>query len=202
MSFIFLQWNPLLDGIQSPLVSSKLQSCLEESWPVILQALALDAVPKNLDENRHAEITVDKNSGNSLLSGYSMVELESDEYQFLWGLSLLVLFRGQHLIRSKLKIPLYCAKSNYEGEPPNEDLDSPGVNLHEIVLPVFQFLSTKRFASVGFLTLDICRELLQVGVHLFLFLFLALKRFKGWCSRKIVTRFSLLEMLTFEGFRF
>ncbi|XP_048328605.2 protein SWEETIE isoform X2 [Ziziphus jujuba] len=156
------KWNPLLDGIQSPLVSSKLQSCLEESWPVILQALALDAVPKNLEENRHAEITVDKNSGNSLLSGYSMVELGSEEYQFLWGCSLLVLFRGQHPIRCKLKIPLNCAKSNHEGEPPNEDLDSPAVNLYEIVLPVFQFLSTKRFASAGFLTLDICRELLQV----------------------------------------
>lgn len=187
----FLQWNPLLDGIQSPLISSKLQSCLEESWPVILQALALDAVPKNLEENRHAEITVDKNSGNSLLSGYSMVELGSEEYQFLWGCSLLVLFRGQHPIRCKLKIPLNCAKSNHEGEPPNEDLDSPAVNLYEIVLPVFQFLSTKRFASAGFLTLDICRELLQVGVRLFLFLLLALKRFKGWHSMKIVPKFSL-----------
>lgn len=144
------------------MVSSKLQPCLEESWPVILQALALDAVPVNPDGNRHTGTTVENILGNSLLSGYTMVELESEEYQFLWGFSLLVLFRGQYPIRSKLKIPLTCAKSNYEGESPTEDLDSPAMNLYEIVLPVFQFLSTERFASVGFLTVDICRELLQV----------------------------------------
>lgn len=38
-------WKPFLEGIKSPLVSSKLKSCLEEAWPVILQAVALDAAP-------------------------------------------------------------------------------------------------------------------------------------------------------------
>lgn len=158
----YLQWNPFLDEIQSPFVSSKLQPCLEESWPVILQALALDAVPVNPDGNRYTGTTIENISGNSLLSGFTMVELESEEYQFLWGFSLLVLFRGQNPIQSKLKIPLACAKSNHERESPNEDLDSPGMNLYEIVLPVFQFLSNQRFASVGFLNVDICRELVQV----------------------------------------
>ncbi|KAK1357514.1 HEAT repeat-containing protein 5B [Heracleum sosnowskyi] len=44
-------WKPFLDGIQSSLVSSKLEQCLEEAWPVILQAVALDAVPVNFSEN-------------------------------------------------------------------------------------------------------------------------------------------------------
>ncbi|EXB97166.1 hypothetical protein L484_008656 [Morus notabilis] len=154
--------SSFLSGIQSPLVSSKLQTCLEESWPVILQALVHDAVPASLDGNSHSKGTVDNIAENSLLSGYSMVELESKEYQFLWGFSLLVLFRGQHPTVSKLKIPLACAKANREGESPIEELNSPGINLYEIVLQAFQFLATERFASAGFLTIDICRELLQV----------------------------------------
>ncbi|TXG68053.1 hypothetical protein EZV62_009328 [Acer yangbiense] len=36
-------------GILSPLVLSRLLPCLEEAWPVILQAAALDAVPMNSD---------------------------------------------------------------------------------------------------------------------------------------------------------
>lgn len=166
LSLLHIQWNSFLSGIQSPVVSAKLQPCLEESWPLILQALVLDAVPVTLDENSRSKGTVENLSGDSLLSGYSMVELESKEYQFLWGFSLLVLFRGQQSNSCKLKIPLACAKTNHEGESPIEELNSLSINLYEIVLPVFQFLSTKRFASAGFLTLDICRELMQVSIHL------------------------------------
>lgn len=161
----FLQWNQFLDGIQSPLVSSKLQPCLEESWPVILQALALDAVPLNLDANEHSKNTVENMAG-SLVSGYSMVELESVDFRFLWGFALLVLFQGQYLILGESKLPLVCAKARHSEDSPIEELDSPGLNLYEIVLPVFQCLSTERFFSVGYLTLDISRELLQVMISL------------------------------------
>lgn len=129
-----------------------------------------------LDGNIHSEGTVDKISENSLLSGYSMVELESKEYQFLWGFSLLVLFQGQHPTVSKLKIPLPSAKAIHEGQSPIEELNSPGINLYEIVLPVFQFLATKRFARAGFLTMDVCKELLQVVLHLSSFFFFSEKR--------------------------
>ncbi|XP_030484965.2 protein SWEETIE isoform X1 [Cannabis sativa] len=156
------KWNSFLSGIQSSLVSAKLQPCLEESWPLILQALVLDAVPVSLDGKDLSKGTVESVSGNSLLSGYNMVELETSEYQFLWGFSLLVLFRGQHSTACKLKIPLAYSKANHEVNSAIEELNSPGINLYEIVLPVFQFLSTKRFASAGFLTVDICRELMQV----------------------------------------
>lgn len=165
--FFFSQWNPFLDGIQSPLVSSKLQPCLEESWPIILQAIALDAVPVNLAENEYSKSTDETTSRNSLLSGHSMVQLESEDYQFLWGFALLVLFQGQYSTLSNLKNPVSFVKANNGGDPSSEELCSGGVKLYEIVLPVFQFLSTKRFASAGFLTMDICRELLQVAIHLF-----------------------------------
>ncbi|KAL4652128.1 hypothetical protein ACB092_01G210800 [Castanea dentata] len=154
-------WNPFLDGIQSPLVSSKLQPCLEESWPVILQALVLDAVPLNLEAIEHSTATVE-NMARSLVSGYSMVELELGEFRFLWGFALLVLFQGQHLTLGESKLPLTFAKAIHAEDSPIEEMDPPGLNLYEIVLPVFQCLSTERFFSVGFLTMDISRELLQV----------------------------------------
>ncbi|XP_034224220.1 protein SWEETIE isoform X2 [Prunus dulcis] len=167
-SYVFLclhlktKWNPFLDGIQSPLVSLKLQPCLEESWPVILQAIALDAVPVNLEENEYSKSTTENTSRDSLLSEHSMVELESEEYQFLWGFALLVLFQGQYSTLGELKNPISFIKASNGGNSATEELYSPGIKLYEIALPVFQFLSTKRFASAGFLTMDICRELLQV----------------------------------------
>ncbi|CAL5432947.1 unnamed protein product [Camellia sinensis] len=84
------KWKPFLDGIQSPLVSTKLQPCLEEAWPVILQAVALDAVPVHFDMNLSSQ-TTENNSNNTFISGYSMVQLKPEEFQFLWGFALLVL---------------------------------------------------------------------------------------------------------------
>ncbi|XWS30691.1 hypothetical protein CRYUN_Cryun23aG0008700 [Craigia yunnanensis] len=155
-------WNSFLDGIQSRLVSSKLQPCLEEAWPVILQALALDAVPMNVDRNGNSEAAAENISINSLISGYSMVELDSEEYQFLWGFALLVLFQGQHPALGKQVIPLASSKAKHDGDSPAEDMTSPGLKFYEIVLPVFQFLLTQKFFSAGFLTVNICEELLQV----------------------------------------
>ncbi|PPR92045.1 hypothetical protein GOBAR_AA28636 [Gossypium barbadense] len=155
-------WNSFLDAIQSPLVSSKLQPCLEEAWPVILQALALDAVPVNVDRNGNSEAAAENMSASSLVSGYSMVELESEEYQFLWGFALLVIFQGQHPALCKQVIPLASAKAKHDGDTPAEDTTSPGLKFYEIVLPVFQFLLTQKFFSAGFLTVNICEELLLV----------------------------------------
>ncbi|KAF4394315.1 hypothetical protein G4B88_018465 [Cannabis sativa] len=127
------KWNSFLSGIQSSLVSAKLQPCLEESWPLILQALVLDAVPVSLDGKDLSKGTIESVSGNSLLSGYNMVELETSEYQFLWGFSLL------HSTACKLKIPLAYSKANHEVNSAIEELNSPGINLYEIVLPVFSY---------------------------------------------------------------
>lgn len=138
---------------------------MEESWPVILQAVALDAVPANLDGNSCTEMIAENETENSLLSGYNMVELQPEEYRFLWGFSLLVLFQGHHSTLSKENILLASVKSDHDGELSTEELNPSCFHFYEIVLPVFQFLSTKRFASVGFLTIDICKELLQVTIH-------------------------------------
>lgn len=139
----------------------KLQQCLEEAWPVILQAVALDAVPVNFGVNGTSKETENTSKGD-LFSGYSMVELESKEYQFLWGFALLVLFQGRDKLDKNI-IQVGSVKSKFGGDSPAEETHS-ALKLYEIVLPVFQFLSTGRFFSEEFLTIDICRELLQVMV--------------------------------------
>lgn len=163
-----LQWNPFLDGIQSPLVSSKLLPCLEEAWPVILQAVALDAVPVNHDGNGYSKISDENMSRSSLISGYSMVELECEEYKFLWGFALLLVFEGQHLAPVKQPMALGSVKVNFGGDSPMKEMNSLGLKLHEIALPIFRFLSTESFFNAGFLTMNLCQELLQVVICLFI----------------------------------
>ncbi|KAK2986818.1 hypothetical protein RJ640_011043 [Escallonia rubra] len=159
--WVSCKWNPFLDGIQSLLVSSKLQHCLEDAWPVILQAVALDAVPVNFHMNESSKNSR-STSLNASFSGYSMVELEPEEYQFIWGFALLILFQGQDTTLDRNIIPVGSVKSKFGGDTPSTDPHALAVKLYEIVLPVFQFLSTERFFSMEFLTKDIGRELLQV----------------------------------------
>ncbi|KAL7101750.1 hypothetical protein ACP275_08G074200 [Erythranthe tilingii] len=156
-------WKPFLDGIQSSVISVELQPCLDEAWPVILQALVLDAVPNNSDVN---ESSPTDRSKNIPTSGYSMVELRLDDFQFLWGFFLLVLFQEQDIALSEHIIPVCCIKSKFSNEIPVDDLNSSSLKLYNIFFPVFQFMSTKRFFTSGFLTLDACRELLQVFSYL------------------------------------
>lgn len=165
----FLQWNPFLDGIQSPLVISKLQPSLEESWPVILQAIALDAIPVNLDGI--ANSSINNASENNFLSGYSMVELDSNEYRFLWSFTLFSLFRGRHSLGEQ-KIPSPSTTASVVEDSPQETTNPIELKLYEILLPVFQSLSTVKFCSAGFLTVEICIELLQVHSIFLPFVFL------------------------------
>lgn len=132
---------------------------MEEAWPVILQAVALDAVPVNFSENGSSNDKESTSKGD-LYSGYSMVELDSKEYQFLWGFALLVLFQGRDKLDKNI-IPVGSVKSRTNKHSLAEDTLT-ALKLYEIVLPVFQFLSTERFFSNKFLTMDICEELLQV----------------------------------------
>ncbi|XP_076960722.1 protein SWEETIE-like [Bidens hawaiensis] len=156
-----MNWKPFLDGIQSSLVAKKLKHCLEESWPFILQAVSLDAVPVNMDAIESSR-TADDASKSVFFSGYNMVELQQQDYQFLWSFSLLVLFQGQHTTPDETIIPLDYVKSNFGSDSPVADTHSKAMKFYEIIFPVFGFLSAEKFFQTGFLTIDICLELLQV----------------------------------------
>ncbi|CAI9110693.1 OLC1v1010761C1 [Oldenlandia corymbosa var. corymbosa] len=150
-------WKPFLDGVQSPLVSSKLQHCLEEAWPVILQAVVFDAAPEKSFSN--GSPASDSRSKGPFISGFRMVELRLEEFQFLWGLSLLVLFQGQDKDGDDSLIPVSAVK------PKLTEDSSLVTKLSETVLPVLEFLSVERFFGAGFLTADICKELFHIFVY-------------------------------------
>ncbi|KAL8161118.1 hypothetical protein V2J09_012607 [Rumex salicifolius] len=153
-------WKPFLDEIQSPMVYGKLKSCLEEAWPVILQALVLDAIPVNV-VGKSSVRTEEKTLEKEFISGYSMVELDTEDFHFIWGLALFTLFQGNRPTFDK-KIMQVGTVEVKRGELTVENANPPNLKMHEAVLPVFQFLCTRRFFVAGFVTADICRELLQV----------------------------------------
>ncbi|XP_060193029.1 protein SWEETIE [Lycium barbarum] len=155
-SFPKENWKPFLDGIQSTLVSTKLLACLEEAWPLIVQAVALDAVPSNTYIKGSSE--TENRSITDLISGYSMVELGSEEFRFLWGFALLLLFQGQDSVLGESRLDIGSVNGGCVGE----EVNSIALELCEVALPVFQVLLAERFFSVGFLTMDSCQELLQV----------------------------------------
>lgn len=160
-----MQGNLFLDGLQSPVVSSKLRPCLEESWPVILQALGLDSVPANFEgqDCTKASVRITYKHTEATCQ-YSMVHLKFEDFKFLWGFSLLGLFQSQHPVLYRSIIQLAFVNTKHGGNSPRDEVKPPGLKLYEIVLPMFQFLSTESFFGAGLLNVDICKELLQVGV--------------------------------------
>lgn len=133
-----------------------------EAWPVILQALALDAVPKCDNMVGDALEITQITSEDSLISGYDMVELKPEEYKFLLGFSLLVLFGGQDSDSSINQAHLAFAKGIIVGDSTAEEANNPSFKMYEVVLPVFQFLSSERFFISQFLTMEVCQDLFKV----------------------------------------
>lgn len=124
----------------------------------------LDAVPahSNVDESSPID-----GSKNIPTSGYSMVELRLDDFEFVWGFLLLVLFQEQDDNLSERIISVSCITSKSSSDFSLDDSNSSSSKLYTIFFSVLQNMSTKRFFTSGFLTLDACRELLQVCKHLF-----------------------------------
>ncbi|KAL6603995.1 hypothetical protein ACP70R_044356 [Stipagrostis hirtigluma subsp. patula] len=148
-------YKPFLDGIQSLLVSSKVQKYLDEVWALILQATALDAAPMEFDLNESEDL-----DEQIFISAHSMVKLERTEFQFLWGLSVLVLFHARQPVKdSALKLNLDYGQDKKIGEFIVHGLEDPKPG--DQVLPVLLSLTTEVFFRKNFLTVDICQELLQ-----------------------------------------
>ncbi|XP_062228917.1 protein SWEETIE-like isoform X3 [Phragmites australis] len=150
-----INYKPFLDGIQSLLVSSKVQKYLDEVWPLILQATAFDAAPMEFDMNESEDFLE-----RTFISGHRMLKLERTEFQFLWGLSVLVLFHACQSVKSSaLKINLGYRQGKKFGDFIVHGLDEP--KPCDQVLPVLLSLTTEVFFSKNFLSVDICQELLQ-----------------------------------------
>ncbi|CAH9132426.1 unnamed protein product [Cuscuta epithymum] len=152
-------WIPFLDGIQSSLVSTNLLPCFEESWPLILRAVVLDAAPGNFVPKESSSTESDLQS--TFISGYSMVKLELEEIQFLWGFSVLAMFQGQDHSLYHCMMPMSFAESDMRDDY-SLVVNYVESKLCDMLLPAFHALSTNRFFSAGFPTVDICQELIQV----------------------------------------
>uniref|UniRef100_A0A7N0VMZ5 HEAT repeat-containing protein 5B n=1 Tax=Kalanchoe fedtschenkoi TaxID=63787 RepID=A0A7N0VMZ5_KALFE len=153
-------WMPFLEGIQSPFASDKLISCLEEAWPVVFQAVALDAIPATSLSGFSNAIS-ESSYNTASLSGYNMVALEHEEYQLVCGFALLVLFQWQHPILDEHILPASALRKFHKGSS-GDDINVSTMKLHEIVLPVLQFLSTEKFFKSGFLNLNFCQDLVKM----------------------------------------
>ncbi|CAN6221242.1 unnamed protein product [Urochloa humidicola] len=147
--------KPFLDGIQSLLVSSKVQKYLDEVWALILQAAALDAAPMGFDLNMSDDLLE-----QTFISRHCMVQLDRTEFEFLWGLAILVLFYARQSLESRaLKIKLDFRQGKNFGGFIVHGLDDQKPCDH--VLLVLLSLTTEVFFSNNFLSVDICQELLQ-----------------------------------------
>ncbi|KAK1263806.1 hypothetical protein QJS04_geneDACA011908 [Acorus gramineus] len=87
--WVACKYEPFLDGIQSLLVSSKVRPCLDEAWPVILQAIALDAAPMKSDTDVSSKVGFEDYSANDFISEPYLLPLESCEMALLVLQSLL-----------------------------------------------------------------------------------------------------------------
>lgn len=134
-----------------------MQKYLDEVWLLILQAIALDVAPMEFNMNESEELL-----DRTFISGCSMVKLERTEFQFLWGLCVLVLFHAHHSVNnSAVKINLDYSQDKKFGEFIVHGLDDP--KPCDLVLPVLFSLTTEVFFTKNFLSVDICVELLQVS---------------------------------------
>ncbi|KAL5651647.1 hypothetical protein ACJX0J_037105, partial [Zea mays] len=150
-----INYKPFLDGIQSLLVLSKVQRYLDEVWLLILKATALDAAPLDFDENNPKNLLE-----QTFISGHCMVKLDRTEFQFLWGLSILVLFHScQSMKNNSLKINLDFKQDKNFGEFIVHGLDDK--RPCDQVLRVLSSLTTEVFFSNNFISVDICQQLLQ-----------------------------------------
>lgn len=140
-----------------------MRACLDEVCPLILQAYVLDALPLELEMEKQSQHDTKDLSKTFLRSGYIMVRLDVREFHFVWGLTLLFLFRGKHSMSSShVAALLYHTKAeNIGGDSLEITFDE---RIYEISLLVFQALSREAFFHLGYLTSEICQELLQVQI--------------------------------------
>lgn len=160
------EYKPFLDGIQSAAIGSVVQPYLHEVWPVILQAVTLDAAPAKFGhENPYNQNTKEMNSLDTYTSGCIMVQLEIRDFSFLWGLAILILFEQHHVKHEKSL--QFSSSFNYivNGKLARDmhtDVDS---KFKEVALYAIECLSKPGFYDEEMLSCKLCLELLQMLMY-------------------------------------
>jgi hypothetical protein len=142
------RYEPFLDGVQLAAIATLVLPLLTEAWPVVLEAVTVDAVPEVSEDS---EVKANGNTG----TGRHLV-INASEYKQLWALAMLILMdtenQGAVLKRSSTSFP----SSN------GQLLIDPTSNLQLVALNALRCLCAKGFYSSDMLSRDLCEELLQV----------------------------------------
>ncbi|XP_042449151.1 protein SWEETIE-like [Zingiber officinale] len=157
-------YKPFLDGIQFAVVSFEVKKCLNEVWALILQAIVLDVVPLKFKTENPSELNTKVSDKHLSLSGYSMIGLENEEFHFMWGLSLLILFQGQQLV-SDMEVSLFPPDEKRNRCPVLQGGSHFMLPSYEIALSVFHSLSTEAFFQHDFISPDLCADIFQILVY-------------------------------------
>ncbi|KAH9566013.1 hypothetical protein CY35_04G109200 [Sphagnum magellanicum] len=143
------RYEPFLDGVQLAAIATLVLPLLTEAWPVVLEAVTVDAVPEVSEDSK---VKANGNTG----TGRHFV-INASEYKQLWALAMLILMdtenQGAVLKRSSTSFP----SSNGQlliGDPTS--------NLQLVALNALRCLCAKGFYSSDMLSRDLCEELLQV----------------------------------------
>lgn len=160
------EYKPFLDGIQSAAIGSVVQPYLHEVWPVILQAVTLDAAPAKFgQENSSSQNTKEMNSLNTCNYGYIMVKLEIRDFRFLWGLAILILFEQRHVKQEKLLQFSSSCTYSVNGKLAGDIHINADSKFMAVALYALECLSRKGFYDEEMLSCKLCLELLQMLMY-------------------------------------
>lgn len=160
------EYKPFLDGIQSAAIGSVVQPYLHEVWPVILQAVTLDAAPAKFGhENPYNQNTKEMNSLDTYTSGCIMVQLEIRDFSFLWGLAILILFEQHHVKHEKSL--QFSSSFTYivNGKLARDMHTNVDSKFKEVALYAIECLSKPGFYDEEMLSCKLCLELLQMLMY-------------------------------------
>ncbi|XP_024543648.1 protein SWEETIE [Selaginella moellendorffii] len=139
-------YKPFLEGMESPAIAAKLQPHLHEVSSLILEAVAVDAVP----------------ASNALpieLSTLKPVELNNSDFLLIWALSVLILLNKG----SKVSDRSHHARSfpSFSGRIMGNS-PAGNANLQLVALRALRCLCSPSFYSPAMLSIDLCQELLSM----------------------------------------
>lgn len=143
------RYEPFLDGIQLATVAEVVSPHLNESWPVILEAVTINVTSDTPEEQNL--------NTNGKASPSASVEINATEYKQVWTLSIMILSDSQHqrasMRQSITSFPSFNGRLLISGPTSEYEL---------VALRALQSLCTQRFHRPDMLSVDLCQELLQV----------------------------------------
>lgn len=144
------RYEPFLDGVQLAGVAEVVLPDLTECWPVVLEAVTIDVSPASEEADLNGAEKAPPSKG---------VEINDTEFKQVWALAILVISdderQGANFRRSFTIFPSFNGRFLSSG---------PVANFQLVALRAVRALCAKGFYRPDMLSVDLCQELLQVGM--------------------------------------